>query len=143
MKNIWKIAAVLVIIGIIGAAYGWFFVYNKSHVDYEKAEADFTLKASECYQYYSTTSGSENQYNGKVLEITGQPTAIEKSDSSVIVVFAFSEGLFGDEGIRCTMLPNHNEKSLAINTGETVKIKGFCSGYNETDVILLHCSIID
>lgn len=142
MKTIWKIAIVLVIAGMLGAAYGWFFVYNKAHEDYETAEADFSLTASECFQAYADEYAEENIYTGAVLEITGKPTSIEKSDSLVIVVFAFREGMFGDEGIRCTMLPNHRQGALALNTGETVTIKGYCTGYNDTDVIITQCSIV-
>ena len=143
MKKLWKIAIVLIIIGIIGAAYGWFFVYNKPHRDFEKAKADFSLNASECFLAYADVSGVEDQYTGKVLEITGKPSSIESSDSLVIIVFAFREGMFGDEGIRCTVLPNYNDAALSINKEFPVTIKGFCAGYNGTDVILEQCSLVE
>jgi hypothetical protein len=140
MKKLVKIIGVLAILGILGAAYGWFFVYNKPHVNYEKAEPDAVLSAKECYQAFS----AENSENlGKVLLLNGVPTAVEQQDSMVIVVFAFNQGMFGDEGIRCTMLPNHNKTALALDFSKEIKIKGKCQGYNGTDVILEHCSIVN
>ena len=63
-------------------------------------------------------------------------------DSLVIAVFVFNQGMFGDEGVRCTMLHGQTKLAANISKGNTVKIKGFCSGYNDTDVILEKCSLI-
>lgn len=140
MKKLVKVIGVLAILGILGAAYGWFFVYNKPHVNYEKAEPDAKLSAKVCYQ----TFANENTDNlGKVLLLTGVPTSVEQQDSLVIVVFAFEQGMFGDEGVRCTMLPNYNDAALAYDFSKEINIKGKCQGYNDTDVILEHCSIVN
>ena len=86
---------------------------------------------------------ASDEYNGKVLEIYGKPSGIEENDSLVIVTFVFDKGMFGDEGVRCTMLDKYNDNALALNLDDNITIKGFCSGYNETDVILEHCSIVN
>lgn len=140
MKKLVKVIGVLAILGILGAAYGWFFVYNKPHVNYENAEPDVVLTAEDCYK---TFTSENSDYLGKVLQLSGVPTSIEQQDSLVIVVFAFNEGMFGDEGIRCTMLPNHSKTALGLNVSNEIKIKGKCQGYNGTDVILEHCSIVN
>ncbi len=142
MKKIFKIGGVLVVLGIVAAVYVWFFVYNKPHRNYEKAEADFTLSAEACYNHYSGGSDQSLQYLDKVLQVEGVPSSIESTDSSVIVVFAFNSGMFGDEGLRCTMLPNYHDRSTNLELSENVSIKGYCTGYNGTDVILEHCSLI-
>lgn len=142
MKKLLKIIGVLAVVGILAAAYVWFFVYNKPHRDYEKAKADYEMSASDCYQQFSQNDIKASEYNGKVLQIFGKPSAIEDYDSIVVVTFVFNEGMFGDEGIRCTMLPKYNEEALAINLSESVNIKGYCSGFNETDVIMEHCSFV-
>jgi len=143
MKKLLKIGGILALAGIIGLTYIWFFVYNKPHRDYEKATADYVVTAGECYQKYSGGTDVECEYTGKVLEISGIPSSIENQDSLVIVVFAFNSGDFGDEGIRCTMLPNHHNAALALTSSKEIKIKGKCQGYNDTDVILEHCSIVN
>jgi hypothetical protein len=77
-----------------------------------------------------------------VIQITGRINKVESVDSLTIAVFILDEGMFGDEGIRCSMLPNHSEKTHSLE-GKTTTIKGYLTGYNDTDVILENCSIID
>ncbi len=143
MKNWLKVFAFAAIIGSMAIAYMWFFVYNKPHRDIEKSNPDYVISAAECYNHYAKGKNTEeNNYTGKVLQISGMPTSIESNDSTVVVVFAFNSGMFGDEGIRCTMLQSHNERALQLSSSGSVIIKGFCSGYNDTDVIIEQCSII-
>jgi|FLOH01.1.fsa_nt_gi hypothetical protein len=144
MKNWLKVIGFAIIVGSIGLTYAWFFIYNKPHDDIEKAKPDYIISATECYQHYVAGKNNElENYTGTVLQIVGVPTSIEKNDSLAVIVFAFDSGMYGDEGIRCTMLPSHNEKANNISLSEKVTIKGYCSGYNDTDVILEQCSIIN
>ena len=139
MKKFKKIAGWFLLVILAATAYVWFFVYNKPHRDFEKAKPDIVESAWQCYQNFTKNKATEA---GKVLKIYGLPSGIEHSDSLVVVVFAFQKGMFGDEGIRCAMLPDYQEEALKLSTRDTVYIKGFCSGYNGTDVILEDCSIV-
>lgn len=141
MKLWMKILIGLVIAGIITAILVWFFVINKPHTDYEKAKADFKLTAKELFESYrANKTEAEKKFNGKVVELTGAITRVDQADSLVIVVFVFGEGMFGDEGVRCTMLPKFNDAASVLQPESNVILKGFCSGYNDTDVILEKCS---
>lgn len=143
MKNWLKVFAFAALVAILAIAYMWFFIYNKPHKNIEKAIPDYVISAQECYNHYANGENNDDKnYTGKVLQLVGVPTSIESNDSTAVIVFAFNSGMFGDEGIRCTMLDTYKDKSLELKTNESVTIKGFCSGYNETDVILEHCSII-
>jgi hypothetical protein len=139
MKNFKRVLGTLFLIGILLAAYIWFFIINKPHRNFEKAKPDITMNAQQCYN-----EASQNKLDpgGKVIEVYGVPSSIENSDSLVVVVFAFKQGMFGSSGIRCTMLDDNQKKALALSTRDTTYIKGFCAGYNGTDVIMEHCSII-
>ncbi len=143
MKKLLKIVGILAIIGVLAAAYVWFFVYNKPHRDYENAKPDHVMSANACYQHYVKGEQDEVSYTGKILELSGIPSGIEDRDSLVVLAFVFNKGMFGDEGIRCTMLSKYNETALGLDLNENVTVKGFCSGYNGTDVILEQCSIIN
>ncbi|MBU2554348.1 MAG: OB-fold putative lipoprotein [Bacteroidetes bacterium] len=135
---------ILLAAGLLGGTYVWFFVYNKPHRNIETASPDYILTAESLYTHYSNKSTPEGEnYDGAVLQISGIPTSIETVDSLRIVVFAFTEGVFGDEGIRCTLLPSHHQYLKSIVPGRPVTLKGLCSGYNGTDVILEQCSIIN
>ena len=130
-------------IGFAGLVYIWFFIYNKPHQNIEQSTPDFVITANDCYQHYVEGKNTElKNYTGNILQINGIPTSIESNDSLMVVVFVFNNGMFGDEGIRCTLLPSYNKLAQNINLTETITIKGYCSGYNDTDVIIEQCSII-
>ncbi len=144
MRTPVKIIAVLLFTGIVAAALVYFFVYNKPHPDYEKLDADFTLPVEELYKTYSadkTKAGS--RYNGKVIVVTGKLSRVETSDSLIICVFVFNKGMFGDEGVRLTMLPKNGSEALKLSPGTEVKLKGYCTGFNDSDVILEKSSIVN
>ncbi len=141
MKTWIKFLIAAALVFLTAGVFVYIFVYNKPHKDYEKASPDFELTAEELYQaFIADRSEAESLYNGKVLQITGQVDEVEKIDDLVIVMFAFSEGFFGKEGIRSTMLENHHEEALNLQPGDDVLIKGFCAGFSDSDVILEHCS---
>ena len=142
MKKWIKIVAILAIFGIVAGVAGYFFVYNKPHANYEKMDADFSLNASDLFNEFKTNkSVAEPKYPGKVVEIKGTLTKVEEADSLVIAVFVFDQGMFGDEGIRCTMLPKYKDQLKNTQTGSQAQLKGYLTGYNDTDVILEKCSI--
>ncbi len=143
MKKWIKILLVMFVVGIVGAGFGYKFVYNKPHRDYEKAKSDFSISGRELFlQFRNSTPQAGEKYTGKVLEITGQLSSVETPDSLTIAVFKLDEGMFGDEGIRCAMLPNHSQ-NISQFIGSEIKLKGYCTGYNETDVIMEKCSIVN
>jgi hypothetical protein len=143
MKKWIKILLILAVVGIVGAGFGYKYIYNKPHRDYEKAKSDYSLSGEELFsQFRNSTPQAGERYTGKVLEISGRLSAIETPDSLTIAVFTLDEGMFGPEGIRFSMLKNHSE-NIARFVGSEVKLKGYCTGYNETDVIMEKCSIIN
>jgi len=141
--NKWiKIGTVLALLAIIGGGLTYKYIYNKPHRDFEKAEADYFVSYREVFNAYNNNrSDADKMYTGKVLEIEGILTGVETPDSLTILVFALTEGMFGEEGIRITMLPKYNEQAQALQTGDNIKVKGFCAGFNDTDVILEKGSI--
>ena len=140
MKKVIKITGVLFLVAVLAAAYVLFFVYNKPHRNFEKAKPVIVESARQSYQNFKANPRAAEA--GKVIEIYGRPTGIEHSDSLVVVVFAFQKGMFGSEGVRCTLLPDFRKEALKLSIRDTLYLKGFCSGYNGTDVILEDCSII-
>ena len=143
MKLWIKIVIIIVILGIIGAMVVYKFIYNKHHPDYEIIQPDYTLTAKEVYDGFKRSpDGSSRLYNGKILLLTGKLSKIERSDTLVTAVFVFNQGDFGDEGVRCTVLKKFNGEAERLQPDGEISIKGFCTGYNDTDVILEKCSII-
>lgn len=143
MKTWLKILLGLAVLGIIAAVLVYVFVYNKPHPDYEKLTAAYSLAPQELYSSFTANKDeAQKKYNGQLIELTGVLNKIETADSLVIAVFVFNQGMFGDEGVRCTMLPKYNLEAQSLQPGGTVKIKGYCTGFNDTDVILEQCSLV-
>ena len=119
----------------------YLLVYNKPHVDYIKAEVDIEVSGEKLFMDFKRDAlSAAKKYNGKVLLVSGKVNYIENEDDLNIAVMVFDEGFFGDEGVRLN-LQKGQEKSLKI--GGSNKIKGFCAGYTEADVIIEHASILD
>jgi hypothetical protein len=144
MKTWLKIVLVLALTGFIAAVLVSYFLYNKRHPDFEKMKADYTLAAADLYKVFTIDkTGAGTKYNGKVITVTGNLTKVEKADTLTTCVFVFDQGMFGDEGLRCTMLTKYREPAGKLQPGSEIKIKGYCTGYNDSDVILEKCSIIN
>jgi hypothetical protein len=144
MKKWIKIILILAGTGIIAAILIFKFYVNKPHEDIEKAKAAFQISASELWkQYNSDLALSDSLYTGKVIEVTGKLSKTEKSDTLVYAIFVMEEdSLFGDKSIRCEMLQKYASEATGLPSGSDINIKGYCAGYDQTDIKLSKCSII-
>ena len=143
MKKILLVIVALIILGGAAAFLVYKFVYNKPHPDYVTKEADVKINAKRLWVDYTMNKDiADPKYTGKVLEIEGGIMRVEEAGKLVIVVFAYKRGDFGDEGIRVTMLPEYGRAAKGINPFKEVKIKGLCTGYNGTDIIMESGSIV-
>ncbi|MFN3554583.1 MAG: OB-fold protein [Bacteroidales bacterium] len=134
------ILGALALVGIAAAAL-YFLVYNKPHPDFEKAQPQWVVSAEALFlSFVEDETAAHNRYTGQVIAIEGELAEVEQLDDLVVISFVFSEGFFGGEGVRCTMLEAHKEKALTLVPGQRVSLKGLCTGFTGTDVILEHCS---
>lgn len=132
----------MLILGLLGGSYFWFFVYNKAHVNYKTAQPIAKMDADSCYYAFSTGSEESKKWLGQVIEISGIAQSIEQADSLHILVFEFEvDEIFGASGIRCSFLPEQSETLKNLQLPKLVSVKGFVSGYNGSDVVLEHCSL--
>ncbi|MDR4988881.1 MAG: hypothetical protein RG741_08610 [Bacteroidales bacterium] len=141
MKKWHIVLPALAMTGIVAAAALYFLVYNKPHPDYEKAKPDYVLSAEAFYRsFVDDEMAANSKFTGSIVVIDGQLAEVEQLDDLVIVTFVFDEGFFGGEGVRCTMLERHHATALELVPGQQVTIKGLCTGFTGSDVILEHCS---
>jgi len=118
-----------------------YFIYNKPHKDYAGADAEYVLTPSELFDEYNfNVDEAVSKYNGKMIALKGVPDDFEVAGDLIIAVFHLDEGTFGPRGVRCTFKEGTSLEDFT--RGEFYTIKGFCSGYNDEDVILEHCTII-
>lgn len=132
------------VLALTGALLGYYFIYNKPHTDYEAAKPGFTGEAETLYHaFLEDPEAAAGRFDDMVLQVSGAVSGVEVSGDVVTVVFVFGEGFFGEEGVRCTMLESHIDKALKLGVGQTVTIKGHFAGFDGSDVVLQHASIVD
>jgi tRNA_anti-like len=126
----WVVLPVLVI-GITGSIVAY-KMYNKPHRSVADASA-IAITADEIVSLYET---DENKANGlyldKVLNISGEVTAVAKNqkDETVITLKGSDMG-----GVICTL---EGKETATVQKGSAVKLQGICTGYL-TDVVLVRC----
>ena len=132
MKKLRTVALFILAVGISIAAYLWFFVWNKPQVNVAKAES-IKIDAPVLFKEYSTNEQTANKnYLEKIMEVRGEVTSVTKNAEGLTVVLLKTEDpMFG---INCTM----EQKDIRVKEGETIVLKGICTGYL-TDVVLIRC----
>ena len=143
MKLWIKIILGLALAGIAAAFLIYHFVINKPQPDFEKMKPDYSLDAGAFYKEFKTSKiNATKLYNGRIIVITGKLSKVETTDSLTIAVFVYNQGIFGDEGIRCRLTKRFSPEAKKLKPDGIIKIKGYCTGFNDTDVILEHCSLV-
>lgn len=144
MKTGIKIVVILAIVAVAGGAAGWWYVNNKSHRDVSSEKAVFELTAQQIFDEYRADESAANEsYLDKTGIVSSALTSVEQTNGQAVIVFALGDGMFGDEGIRCSLLPEQESLVEKLKEGEVVKVKGICKGFNQVDVIFQNCLIID
>ena len=120
-----------VIVGIIG-----YYYYNKPREGADGRSPVATLTASALLDAYDANEEKANaDYNGKVIVISGKAT--EKSADAKGIMSIMLQGT-GLSGVNCQFSKSENEKISSVNTGDSVYVKGICTG-KLTDVVLVDC----
>jgi hypothetical protein len=142
--RVWQKALIaLSLFGIVAAILIYTLLYNKPHVNYEKAKPSIILSAEKLHtDFIINNTLAENLYSGNVIQISGVLSMIEETDRFKILVFSFGEGIFGPEGVRCILLENYADLVDNEMVGTFITLKGLCTGFTGSDVIIEHCSLI-
>lgn len=126
-------------VGIIGVAIG-LYLYTKKAPDLLKVKADFTLSVSELTNEFSQDETSASaRYIDKIVEVTGPVASIEATSDSTMNVTLTEEGELS--GVICTFHNTSNPAWDKIKEGETITVRGVCSGML-MDVLLNNCVVV-
>ena len=144
MKKLLRIALILAGVGLIAAALVWKFYVNKPHDDIENATPAYSMSAEQLWKAYtSDMKTADSLYNGKVIELSGILNRTDKSDTLVYAVFVMEiDSMFGDKSVRCEMLQKFADETTLLAADVPVKIKGYCTGFDETDIKFNKCAIV-
>ncbi|MET0465767.1 MAG: hypothetical protein ABW007_21575 [Chitinophagaceae bacterium] len=134
-KNPWKkrILLTVLILILIGAGIYW-YVATEKFADTNDREAAYTVNALDFIrEFHDNDSAANAKYRDKIITVNGTISAIEPADSSTVnvkfidtttssyVIFAFQE--------------QHAAEAQTLKEGETVSIKGSCSGGTFSEIL--------
>jgi hypothetical protein len=121
------LAAVAVALAVI-------FVWNKPHRDVA-SEKGTRVTAAELQQAYGANETAANaKYLDKTLEVSGTVAGMEKNQDGKTVLY-LDDAL---SGVGCTL----RDAGATAKEGETVVVKGFCSGSNGMGVTMRECVLV-
>jgi len=136
-----KIIAIIILVAVAAiASYVWFFVYNKSHANFSRTQAEVIISAEDLYQaYVQDEVTASNAYNGKVIEVTGIISSIKEVDGLINIYLSTSDMM---AEISAELDPQHPFVAENYEVGQEVTIRGECAGY-DLDVVFNRCYIVD
>ena len=118
---------------------GGYYLYNKPHQSAAGEAVILSIAADSLYRQYQSDEKAANQkYTGKVIEVTGKISEIQHNGSSEIWILSAQPG---GGGINCELFPGE-KTGHTPRTGDTVTIKGRCTGFL-MDVNLADCVLSD
>jgi hypothetical protein len=132
-KLLFGIGLLLVLAGL-GIAYT---MYNKPHENIRKASASHHLQATELMAAYEADEMDANDdYLGKIIEVSGTVSDAATDANGLTTVTLASGNPIG--GIVCELDIHTSHPRKSFSLGESVTMKGKCTGYL-MDVVLVRC----
>jgi hypothetical protein len=135
MKQFKTVLLSVTILAALAAGYVWLFIWNKPKTNVEQAKG-IQVEAKVLFQSYSSNEQQANAaYLEKIVEVTGEvKTVTRNAEGFMVVLLKTDDPMFG---INCTLEQNE----VVMKEGETVTLKGICTGYL-TDVVVIRCIVI-
>jgi hypothetical protein len=128
--NVKKILLAVLIIIVLGAAYAWFFVYNKPHDNIDEIKAKYKIEAADFVKEFEEGyDTSWKKYNEQVLDIKGTVGEVIPNDSISTVVFNVSDNY----DIYFEFYPHHNEAAKSLKKDDKITIHGKFLGAEKPD----------
>ena len=134
-----KIILVFIILGTVGGFLGY-KMYNKPHIDVLKSSTEISVSANKILdEFYSDETAANKKYLEKIVAIKGEISEIKIEREKGIITLKTNDN-FGS--ILCHLSTEATKKMGTLKNGETVSIKGICTGFL-MDVILVKSEIIN
>ncbi len=133
-----KIVLLILGLAILGGIYGY-FQWNKPHQDIAASKEDLRIKSNDLLIAFENDETKANElYLDKLIIVNGVIKELEKNEMGETTVILATENDMSSIICNLDPLVKHNSKSLKV--GQSVNLKGLCSGYL-MDVVLDRCVI--
>lgn len=134
--NLKKLLLVALGLGLIAGALVYALVINKPHTNIAKAPKAFEGQAVTLYKTFADDpAAASEQYVGKVLQLSGTIRDIRVTDTEGSLQLDAGDPMGG--GISASMAPDQFDALRQLKVGQTVSLKGECSGYDAAEGGLL------
>jgi hypothetical protein len=119
---------------LLAAAWAY-HLYVKPHRSAAGETADFSVDADSLYsQYQANEQAADRKYLGKVIEVSGKLTEIQRNGNSEVWILSQQPG---GGGINCQLFAGTGPDPEP-RKGDAVTVKGRCAGFL-MDVNLVDC----
>ena len=127
-----KILIGLAVVAVLGAAGIW-YIFNEKFTDTTEVKADATKKALELIHEFEKDNAAANKnYAEKIIVVNGMVSEVEGADTTVNIKMAdTTSGSY----IIFAFQQQHRNEAKAIKPGDSVSIKGSCSGGNYSKIL--------
>ena len=127
----------IVLIGVIVGVY----FYTLGQKDLTNVKPEYTLPARELYADFEADENAANtKYLDKVLEVSGNVSHVEMNTDSTMNVMLMGKADLG--GVQCAFINVVDPSVMKINSGDSVVIRGICSGMLMDVVQLNNCVLV-
>lgn len=117
------------------------FLFYAPEKNLQRQEADLKISATELYQQYEANESTGNQkYIDRIIDVTGEIAEISTDDNGAMVVILRQPDDFS--GVLCTLEESEYKAAKQLKVGQSVTIRGFCTGML-MDVVLNKCVILN
>jgi hypothetical protein len=141
MKNFLLTFLIIIVIIALFVAGSYLYIRFMPEKSITKQTADFTISAYDLAKEYETNqTGSDKKFIDRVIKVTGEISEISTDQNNSIVFILRNKE--SSTGILCTFNEKATKKATRFKKGDTVSIKGTCSGML-FEVVLNKCIIVD
>jgi hypothetical protein len=121
-----------VLLVLIGGGIYW-YISTEKFSDTKDRKADYTFNAIEFInEFQQNDSAANKKYSDKIITVSGTVSEVESADTTVNIKFI--DTVSGSYAI-FAFQEQHLVEAKTIKAGDTVSIKGSCSGGIHSDIL--------
>ncbi|MFK8162413.1 MAG: hypothetical protein AB8H12_08110 [Lewinella sp.] len=125
---------------IIGGLLAFKFLTPKGPIDILAAPTEITINAGTLYAAFEADEAAANsKYVGKVIEVSGMLSEMSKNEAGQYSLNLGADSMLGQ--VVCNLSNTNPAQTKAASIGQSITVKGLCTGYL-FDVVLDNSAII-
>jgi hypothetical protein len=133
----------LIIIAIVALIFigGYLYIRYMPDKSITKQAVNFSLTAYNlAEEYENNPSASDRKFIDRLIEVKGTISEISTDQNNSVVFILHDNG--SSTGVLCTLNEKETKKVKRYKIGDTITLKGICSGML-FEVVLNKCLIVD